>query len=269
MPDSELRTQLGRPDITSVFKGKFAYVRFFRDAASVAAPIAEVSIEDIQDISVNAMSQTDEKIFHYGGGKEYRLVDEFDGEYTGAFKLLSGGMPRFLAGILGQTWTLAGSAAIPFGHLPRYPLCSVEAVLRKVDNYTHIQSYVYQDLIFDPLAPAIAMDTNQTDAPFRSNYDPFALPADAKMIMDKFSGDGSTTVFTLSQTPLTLVTATNSWLVDWDFNTVVYVKVKLSTEDYGTRQKTGVTITGTTVTFDDAPASGSEITVFYAYSVAA
>jgi hypothetical protein len=267
MPDTELRTQLGRPDITSVLKGKFAYVRFFRDAATPAAPIAEVSIEDIQDISVNAMSQTDEKVFHYGGGKEYRLVDEFDGEYTGSMKLLSGGVPRFLAALLGKTWTLAGEAALPLGHLPRYPLCSIEAVLRKTDNYTHVQSYVYQDLIFDPLAPAIAMDTNQVDIPFRSNYDPFALPADAKMIMDKFSGDGSTTVFTLSQTPLTLVTATASWLTDWDFNTVAFVKLKLSAEDCGTRQKSGLTIVSKTVTFDDAPAAGSEITAFYAYSV--
>ena len=78
MADSELRTQLGRPDITSVVKGKFAYVRFFRDAAAVAAPIAEVSIEDIQDISINAMSQSDEKVFHYGGGKEYRMIDYYE-----------------------------------------------------------------------------------------------------------------------------------------------------------------------------------------------
>jgi len=259
-----LTTQLGKPDATSIIKGKFSLFEYFSELASVAAPVAAVQIEDIQDFGMNAMSQTDEKIFHYGGGKDYRLAEEYDGEYTGTLQMLAGGMGRIIAALLGKTYTLAGEASLPLGHLPRYPLCHIQAFLRRVDNLTHIKSVVLQDLIFDPIAYPVAMGLNTIDLPFRSNYDPFELVAGAEMVFDKFSGDGSTTDFTLSSTPLDMVTATESHLVDWDFNTAAFVKVKLSGEDTGTRQKGTCTITGTTLAFSTAPAASSEISCFYA-----
>ena len=256
---------LGKPENNKEIIGRFALNRYHLDLAAVVAPVVPVNIKDIQNISGGAMSYDEIKRFHQGGGNDPR-VSQFGGKGDATINMIAGAVDDFLAALLGQTYTAAGDVAIPL-RFPSYPLFHLESVCR-TESDVHVMSIVYQECILKPVANTVNMEQNEVDIPFSYNYEPFNLLAGCEMVLDKFSGDGSTTNFTLSATPLNMVDATAKHLSNWALDNAVFVKVKLSGDDTGSRQKTGVTLVGTTLTFATAPAASSEVSIFYAKATA-
>lgn len=256
---------LGRPD--RVIRGRFAHVLWHGYHRTTATPIPMVSLRGVQDVGQSPISFDEEnKVLQFGGGNE-ALLEQVGPEYSGSIQLLAYNVNEAVAAFLNKTFGAGGEYALPM-NFPTYHLGALETHLRDDDNNTHIQTLVYQDLIFKPFARPTAFGNNMATIPFISRHEPFEIPAACEFVVDKFDGDGSTSIFTLAATPLNLVTSADEGREDWDYDTVAFVQVKLSGSNVFNRQKTGVEITSTTVTFTTPPAASSEIIVGYVKATA-
>lgn len=255
---------LGAPDEDDVIIGRYSLFRYFRDLAVVAAPVLSTDLEGIQDVNIGAKSYKQSyELIQYGGGDTI-LTKRANGEYSGTLHVLAGELTTIMAGLLGETFSATGNAGMPLT-FPFYPIVHIEAVLRKMDNYTHIQSLVLQDLIFDPAPFPLNDNPNVVQLHFRSSHDAIIIANGCKVVFDKWTGNGSTTDFTPSATPLTVTDATMEGREGWDFNKAIFVKKKPATDTTGTRLRDGVTITPATpvLSFDTAPEEGSEVSMLY------
>jgi hypothetical protein len=129
---------------------------------------------------------------------------------------------------------------------------------------THVGSLVLCNLIPQDFTPGSKTGNQIVQVPFYSRFIPVKLAAGARCVLDKFNGDGSTTTFTLSQTPLNLMDMNVGLKDEFVLDNVIYVETKSSTATVGTLVKKDITIVGTTLTFSTAPAAGTTVEVFYA-----
>jgi len=250
---------LNKPDIDNELIGEFGKNRYVLDLASVLAPIVPVDISDVQSITVPAMKYKEIKRIHQGGGSGASLK-RYGGEGGGTIRLVAGAVDELLAALQGQTYTVGGYVAVPH-NFPGYPLFHLERIC-KLEDGTHIFSIVHQECILNPISSNIGLEDNEQDVLFSSEYAPFYLLAGCEMVLDKWAGGG--TAFTLSFTPLGMVDSTKEHNAQWDLNNAVFVKYKLSTETFGNRLRTGVTLVGTTLTIAAGTAAGSEVSCYYA-----
>jgi len=254
--------QLGAPDVNNVVEGRFTLHKYHLCNASVAAPVTPVNIEAVQDVSAEPYSWGVEKeIFQQGGGDE-SLTIKRQPRYNGVIRMQAGKVGDFIAALLGITWSSAGEAALPL-RMHSYPIATLEAICRTADNETHLFSKVYQDIILKDFNFGSPMDDEIIEIPFMSKHDPFIIPQGTELVYDQFSGDGSTTDFTLSSTPLTATNVSDLAREDWELDDLVYVKVKGASDNEGTRQRSGVSVSDTTLSFTTAPASGATVQVLY------
>ena len=256
-----LTSQLAAPTKDALQKGKFTLHRLVRSEASVAAPVTPVEMSYIQSFTLNEPSFDETDIFHQGGGDE-STKDKTNYEYTGSFTVLKGKSGEFLKNIRGITWDAANDAAIPLRVDDDNPMVHWEAVCRKSDNSSHLFSLFLQDLKFDDPGFDNPMDYSDLTINFRTKHMPLLIATGAEMVYDEWAGDGSTTDFTLSATPLTLATASS--YEDLVLDNAVFVKTKASGSTTGTRQTSGISIASTTLTFTTAPAVGSTVQCLYA-----
>ena len=256
---------LGAPSLDKHVYGRFTLFRYFVDAeASVSAPVAPVNLTSVQEVAPDAVSwDIEDEIFQAGGGGDsvkYQSIPR----HNITIRMLAGDVGDFLAAVLGQTWAGGGQVGIPLV-FKDLPLFNLEAIARRVDNNTHILSVVYQDLIPLNNTLSFSLDGNIIDLPFYSKHVPILLKASYECVLDKFNCDGSTTDFTLSDTPVDIVDTTDAIRLTDDFilDNMIYVKEQTSSDTVGTRLSSGVSVSGTTLTVSPAPASGSKLSAFY------
>jgi len=257
----------GAPTDTDVIIGRYSSWRYFRDLASAAAPVSETQFDSIQDITLGAKAYKNVyELIQYGGGNDI-LEKKNNGEFTGTIRLLAGEVPNWMAAVLGETWSSAGTAGMPLV-MPFYPLVHLEGLLRQDDNATVIHSLVIQDAIIEGPPHPVPDNPGVVDISFKTKYDATIVASGCKVVMDVFTGDASTTTFTPSSTPLTLTDNTMQSRETWDFNTAFFIKERASTAETGTRVKTAV-ITPATPDFvmTDAPASGTIVSILYVAAV--
>lgn len=261
--------QLGAPSIAHVVDGLFTLTRVWRKLATAAAPVTPSDVYAIQDQSMNAPApRINRETFQQGGGGEGLDINR-DYRFEASFQMLAGYVPIFISGLLGNTWTAAGEGAVPF-YMPTYPLFNAEAVCRREDNETHLLSLVFQDCILKPFDFSITNENAIVTVPFMSKHEPFLLAPGLEMVMDKFTGDGSTAIFTLSGgTPKTIVETDDAERFDWIFDTIPYVThYTTAAATAGVRQKSGITQATSTLHYATPPVSGVIIETFYAVETA-
>jgi len=254
---------LGAPLLAKILTGKQVLYRYHRDLAAAAAPIVSTNITGLQNVTPGPITYQDEfEKFQLGGGTDstkYRAIPRHDLSMT----FLPGYAPDFIAGILGQTWSSDFGIIQTFRD---YPLIQLEAIVRTSNNTTQSYSVVYQDLI--PLEPAIPtpLEEIEVELPFYSKHVPFILNTGYHMVLDSWTGDGSTTDFTTSATAVDLFDTALAIRNNDDFNhdKLVFVKLKTSSETIGTRQTSGYSLAATTLTITVAPAASTRIWAFYA-----
>ena len=105
------------------------------------------------------------------------------------------------------------------------------------------------------------LDYTDVTIPFHTYHMPLFIASGTELVYDVFTGDGSTTSFTLSDTPLKIATASD--YRDLVLDNVIFVKVKASGASEGTRQTSGISYSAGAVSFTTAPASGSSIQILY------
>jgi hypothetical protein len=260
-----LTGQLAAPTKDALQKGRFTLNRVYRCEASVAAPVSASNISYIQSVTLDPATFDETEIFHQGGGDE-STTDRINYRWTGSINVLKGKAPYVLSQLRGITWDTGNDAAIPLRWDNDYPQVHWEAIVRKSDNTDHIFTLLIQDMVIDDPGFDNPLDYSDLTIPFHTKHMPLFVAEDAEVVYDEFSGDGSTTDFTLSSTPLNLATASS--YEDLVLDNIVHCKVKASGESTGTRQTSGISVSGTTFTFTSAPAAGSTVQVLYVKATA-
>jgi len=253
-------SQLAAPTKDALQKGKFTLHRIVRSEASVAAPVTPTEMSYIQSLTLSEPSFDEVDIFHQGGGDE-STKDKTNYEWTGSVSILKGKGGDFLKDIRGITWDTGNDTAIPLRVDNDNPVLHWEAICRKSDNSTHLFSLVLQDLKFDDPGFDNPMDYSDLTVNFRTKHMPLMIAPGSELVYDEWNGDGSTTDFTLSSTPLDLATASN--YEDLVLDNAIFVKVKASGATTGVRQTSGISLASTTLTFTTAPAVSTVIQALY------
>lgn len=254
--------QLGAPAATSYKQGYYTLNRIWRCEAAVAAPVTPTNLNYIVQIEIGEPSyRVDVDVYQQGGGDDYTKVRKGP-TWTGTITVLGGKIGDVLKDIFGLTWSTAGDAMVALNHDDDYPEIIWEAVCRDVDNSTHLFSLIIQDLVIDSKGLSSPMEYSDETIPFHTYHMPFLLCSGSELVYDQFAGDGSTTDFTASSTPLNLTTASN--YDDLVLDDCVFIKTKTSTASTGTRQKSGVSAAGGVFTYSTAPAASSTVQLLYA-----
>jgi len=256
-----LTDQLGKPASTSRQTGRYTLHRAHRCEASVAAPVTPINLNNIESIELAAPTYDSAEIYQQGGDDEYYMYKN-NYRWTGNIIVHKGKAPYVLSQLKGITWDTGNDTAIPLRDDNDYPNVHWEAVARDIDNSTHLFTLLIQDMIIDVPGFSNPMDYSDVTIPFHTSHMPLFLAAGSEVVYDQFSGTGSAVDFTLSSTPLRLLSATSS--NDLVLDQTVFVKVKLSTESTGTRKMSGVSYAGGIVTFTTAPAASSTVQILYA-----
>jgi len=202
------------------------------------------------------------------GGGDDKFVHRSDYEFEITVNFLTGDVPQFMSNLYGYTAGPTDGYAMP-NRPHSFAIIIWEAVCRNAKG-EHQFSEVWQDLILSSWAISQPMEDGTVDIVFYGHHDSFILYENAEVVVDKFDGDGSTTSFTLSGTPLKLVNSSDLQNEDWHLDNMIYVKEKLSSQNTGVRIKSGVSESAGALDFTGygAPASGSEVIAAYAKAVA-
>ena len=258
--------QLGAPLLTKVNEGYFNLSRYFLHAATAGTGQTPVNINGIQGITMEPITwERTADVYHQGGGDE-RLHIERGPRCRIELQMLAGDVPTFLAGVQNVTFSAAGYKAMPL-RFDDYAKITLEVAYRREDNKTHMFTEVYQDLILEEFAIGSAMENNVVSVPFYSYHDPFIILAGYELAYDVFTGDGSTTAFTLASTPVDVTNTALTAKEDWILDTCVFIKLKATTDVQGIRQKSGFTLATTTLTAGTAPAADTRVEVMYIKAV--
>jgi len=254
-------TQFGAPVASDVQMGRYTHFRIWRCEASVAAPVTSVDIYGIQNISLSAGEpKFTKEVFQQGGGDESLLIKR-DYNWTGSISFLKKKGLEELQHFTGATWTTAGAVAYPHYFDNEFPSVIMELVNRDEDNATHLFSTVVVDAVLDSFGFENPMDDAEWVLPFHTTRVPITICANTKFVYDQFNGVVSAGTYTLSSTPLPLLTAT-SWRY-FDYNQLYYVKEKLTGASTGTLIKSGYSNSGATLTAANAVAASTAIQVGY------
>lgn len=261
-----IHDQLGAPASTKYITGENVLHRYFLNAATAATPVAPVNISGVQEVTPDAVAfaKTGE-MFQQGGGDERYMYKSMP-SYNVSVRMLAADVASFLAAIQSVTWGgVGGYSAMPLVFAD-YPLVSIESIYRLPDNYTHAGSMLFQDLILKEFNMGSPNDLEVVDVPFYSRHVPLRIKDGFEAVYDVFTGDGSTTVFTLSSTPLAVTDVSEVGAAlkdDFALDNLIFCKIKLTTDTVGVRQKTGYTLVSTALTFTTAPAVSARVEVLY------
>lgn len=258
---TRLTTQNAAPSADNYVEGRYVEHHIWRCEATAAAPVVPICITELMTLSINkAEWDQDNRIFSQGSGDLPTRIKRGI-KISGTLSFSKGTVITQLAAILGLTMGSTNTNAIP-GYIDKdEPHIIWEACARKRDNLTHLHSVVIPDMIIDDWAYDNPMENSDFSIDWHSYFPYFVLYTGREVVYDTYTGDGSTTAFTLSGTPINLWTASNYDLLDYD--TLVYVKEKASGATTGTFKKSGYTQATTTLTAAPAPAASTIVQCLY------
>lgn len=232
--------------------------------SAAAAPVSQSQLRGIQEVNMDPANEYDE-VFHQGGGDD-SLQLQTKARWNGSL-VMEGALISQIATIMGITLGSSGQYGLSLTSNHE----SVGFISRKIykkDNASLLYTQVYPDIKLDDISLSGPIDRMQITLPIYAERSPYLLSG-AVPVYDVFTGDGSTTTFTPSSTPVKIeedLNAPNNDLITiYDF----FVKVWASGDRVGTLQTSGYSITPATpvLTFDTAPASGEKIGMLYAAAV--
>jgi len=256
---------IAAPTLNSVPEGYNALHRIWVLGDAVTAPLVPYNVVGVQNLTTTPFNPANTKnVYNQGAGEDefFEKRSLFTHDLT--VQMLSGEVETLIARIKNKT--MGTDYALPM-LAGTDPVIHWELVVRKPDG-THLFSKVWRNLIMREWKFDSPMEDEIVDIPFYSKLSPFMLYTGSELVVDKFTGDGSTTDFTLSSTPLNLTDASDAENHDWYYDNFVQVVYKLSTDTFGKVEKTGWSNVTTTLSRTVAPAASSVSTVTYAKATA-
>lgn len=256
--------QLGAPGVDVILEGKNTLNRIVRVDAPVAAPVQPTNVYGVVSLEIDNGSADETEVFQQGGGNE-RTIYRSNYKWSGTITVHKGKLPYVLAQLLGISWEVSTQPLIPFKMINDFPKVHWEAVFRQKDNSSHAFTVIIPEMIIDPVAISNALDNSEQTIPFHTYFPPCFLKANAELVYDQFTGDGSTTQFTASSTPLNLLNASN--YEDFFLNYAILIKEKASGESTGKKKLSGYSYSSGKFIASTAPASGTTVQILYAKMV--
>jgi len=255
---------LGKPSEDQYTRGRYSLVKYWLSEAASSAPVTPKVLTSTVQVSVSEPAYDNTaKVFQFGCGDRPREIK--DGmRVDGTITVLEGGLGDVLAAFLNQTWTTAGTAAIPLAQSNDNPDIHLELVCRSPSG-THLFSLCIVDMIIDDIGFTQGLDHDDQVIKFHTYREPFKLCADAELVYDVWTSTPGTLTYALScGTPLDLVTAANH--NNWDYSDFVFIKVKENGEDTGTEKRSEWSETGgsITTTGTGSPSASARIQALYA-----
>lgn len=257
-----LADQLAAPNSEVRKKGRYTLNQIVPTEESVAAPTVWQNVSHVQAVSVDKPTPDDTAILLQQGCGDEKTTDEAGATYNGNILVFGGKVGDVLAQLRDITWGAApGYAGMPFRRPNDIPSFHWFACCRKKDNVTIGFNVLLQDVILDSVAFDNPMDYADGSIPFHCYHDALYIKTGFHAVYDQWAGDGSTVEFTMSKTPVPTAKAADFDDFDWD--NLVSLKVKLTGETFGTRQKSGATVATNKITFTTAPAASSTVQALY------
>ena len=256
-----LTSQLGFPDKNDYIDAKYSLNLLHVHEMAVSGAQTAVTLYNVQTFSADEPSYDNEtEVFQQGGGDDSYL-EQNGYNYAGRFEIQEGEWMNIIRQIFEITLADTDEVGL-LNRFSPYPVATLERVARRVDNETHVFSDCYQDLILRPTGQAGSMgEMNTREIAFYSRRTQFRLTTGFELEYKTFDTDGSTVAFSMS-TDLECVTdITRTGAEDWEFADAVFVKDKISGAATGTRQRDGLSIATTDVTFDTAPATSGQVQI--------
>ena len=254
--------QLGKPGIAGYQRGRFTLHRTWNVGAAAATPVVATNLENVRNLTTARPSYDGEDIvIHQGGvGPSY---DKYGAEWTGEIQCLKGHTDDVLAQLRNVTLSVsAGHAALPFNTARYEPQYHMESILRQKNNRSQIGSVLHMNMIPEDMGFDNPLEYADGAIPYKTRMPPAFLYIGSKFVMDAFTGDGSTVVFTTSATPIQVVESDDHDMFIID--DLLFVQVMASGETEPTLQLTGISYATNAVTFDTAPAASALVYVGYA-----
>lgn len=252
----------GAPKADALPDGLYALPFFFHNDATVATGITPDDLPGVNDINPNNPTFGKQSKVYMVGGGENPLYTRSQYSYDGTLEVMSGYYQDVMEVLLNKDYS---SYYVQQGRMPLYPQGHL-VIAYQDSGGTLLETQVLQDIYLQEHNRQVNLNDTFNQIPFYSDHDWFILDSTQRIVFDKFNGDGSTTSFSLSQTPVDLVSSSDLANDDWPFTNLVFVKVKGSSDNTGERYTSGVSESAGTLTFTTAPAAGSEISVLYAYT---
>jgi len=253
------------PTISSVPEGYNALHRIWVLSDSVTAPLVPYNVVGVQNMTTTTFTPGNTKpVYNQGAGEDDSFEKRSLFQHDLTVQMLSGEVETLIARIKNKT--MGTDYALPMV-AGTDPVIHWELIVRKPDG-THLFSKVWRNLIMREWKFDSPMEDEVVDVPFYSKLSPFMLYTGSELVVDKYTGDGSTTDFTLSGSPLNLTDASDEELQDWYYDELVQVNYKLTTDTYGKLEKTGWSNATDTLSRSVAPVASSVVTATYVKAVA-
>lgn len=250
---TQIYNTLGKVPRTAEPKGVYSLNMIVPvEGISGASAVTKLEVSYIKQIKISAPSTETLTLMQQAAGDN---IAEYvsNPKWTGSIICYRGKAKVVLAQLLGiVTGSYYGLNSFLSSGLPAVHW---EQVIRDVNNYTHIQTIIFEDMILMPSAWDNPIGAADFEIPFYCRRKFSFLDAGYEMVYNRLASSGSGLSYTLSATPVPIADSTL-----WDqqeFNRMFSLKIKATADSTGTIvQGAACSIAGTTITFTTAPVAG-------------
>jgi hypothetical protein len=253
---------LNAPNCYDAPEGKYALVRLWNTSDSAAQPITPTNIEGVQDITMGKPEyETTRTLYQFAAGDDRR---ECRSGYRIPFSItiLGSKLNDFLEACLNITLDGSDNTAMP-NQIPQIEIGVMEAIIRRDDNNTHIESRVFQGLIIEEQEWPMTLDDSPVTIEGYSYHPDFIVPSGYEVEMYIYDGDGSTTDFATSGNEATIGDTTTDLYKGFPLDEFFMVGVLESGETDIERYTSGISFSTPDLTFTTAPAASSTVVLGY------
>ena len=260
-----VNTILSVPGLDHRANGGDALVRLHPYHGGQAVPVEPIELAGLYGLETGPYRPA-RTASVFGPGELLPVPLGFDYGYTGEMELLSVCAAELLCSVSGRDWDPAGPGALPVV-VDELPAGVLEVIIRDADRQSQIMTHVLPGVNIYSHGMRVNPGTGRTKLPFGSSRMPFYLPAGTKIVMDRYTGDGETCSYLLSQSPIRLHPDDEPLPDFWPDPFLVDVGVTLPGSVRANPVTEGIELDGQTLLFSDPPAPSSVIRVVYAGTI--
>ncbi len=255
-----LTERLRAPGPEQYLQGKNILLRFHPASGDAALPVAPMYLQGVECMKAEPYTPAEvRQVFCVEDEEPHPLG--FDYAFGGSIRMLTGCADVFLSMAAGLNLAASGTALYPMVMNKRVA-GSLEAVYR-TDTLQHKCSMIFPEIVLGTPGTLVVDGCDFMDIPFTSTRMPLRIPAGLELRIDRFTGDGTSTVFQLSTQPVELLNADIDIPESWPHTTIAALVI---TQPGGTRGRyvtDGLELNGQTLQFDTPPQANADIRVVY------
>ncbi len=260
-----LTERLPAPGPQQCLQGKDVLFRFHPALGDSAIPVAPLYLQGVERVKTDPYAAAEvRQVFGVDDEEPHPLG--FDYAYRGAIRMLSSCAGELLDAALGLELAASGPFLFPMTMNNRLA-GALEAVYR-TETLQHKFSFVFPEIVLESPGTLVVDGCNFMDIPFTSTRMPFRIPAGVELRTDRFTGDGTSTVFQLSTQPVELLNPDIDIPESWPHPAIAALVITTPGGTWGRYVTDGIELNGQALAFDTAPLVNADIRVVYGKFIA-